>query len=594
MLHDAVGIESGIMTTIHAYTADQALQDTPHKDLRRARAAAINLVPTSTGAAKAIGLVMPELQGKLNGIAIRAPIPTGSVVDLNFIASRDVTVDEVNAAVAERADDGRLKGILEYTEDPIVSSDIVRSRVFVDLRLEADDGDRRAAGEGRGLVRQRVGLLQPRGGSRRACAHRPGPARSLSASKDRAGGLKSGGGAPPLLDFAKRTVRDLELSPGTRVLARVDFNVPLENGEVTDDARIRAALPTIELLLERDARLILCSHLGRPEHREPETSLAPASRRLAELIDAPVTQAGAVVGDEVRGQAGAIGPGEVLVLENTRWEPGETQNDPQLAADLASMADVFVNDAFGAAHRAHASTAGVAEHLPSAAGLLLEREVVTLRGIVEAPERPLAVVLGGAKVSDKVALIDRFLDAADSILIGGAMCFAFFRAQGIPTGDSLVEEEGVDLARQALEKSESGDTARLLLPVDLVAGDSFSADAALEQVDGTSVPDGWMGLDVGPRTAEAYAEEVAAAGTVFWNGPMGAFELEPFAAGTRALAEAVAAAPGITVVGGGDSAAALASFGLADRVTHLSTGGGAALELLEGKALPGVEALDDA
>ena len=378
------------------------------------------------------------------------------------------------------------------------------------------------------------------------------------------------------------------------MLARVDFNVPLEGSEVADDARIRAALPTIELLRERGARLVLCSHLGRPKDREPETSLAPASRRLGELIDAPVIQAGAVVGPEVSTQAEALEPGHVLVLENTRWEPGETKNDAGLAKELASLGEAFVNDAFGAAHRAHASTAGVAEHLPSAAGLLLEREVVTLRAVLEAPARPLVVVLGGAKVSDKVALIDRFLDSADSILIGGAMCFAFFRAQGIETGDSLVEEEGVDIARRALEKAEGEGTARLLLPVDLVAGDRFAADAERRHLDGSAVPQGWMGLDVGPRTAAAYAEEVERAGTVFWNGPMGAFEFEPFASGTRAVAEAVASAPGTTVVGGGDSAAALASFGLADRVTHLSTGGGAALELLEGKPLPGVEALDDA
>jgi phosphoglycerate kinase len=284
----------------------------------------------------------------------------------------------------------------------------------------------------------------------------------------------------------------------------------------------------------------------------------------------------------------------VLVLENTRWERGETDNDPALAKEFASLADAYVNDAFGSAHRAHASTAGVAEYLrPAVAGLLLEREVVTLRSIVEAPERPLVVVLGGAKVSDKIALIDKFLDAADTLLIGGAMCFSFFRAQGKPTGDSLVEEEGIELARRALEKSESS-RCRLLLPLDLVLGDSFDAEAERRVVEGTDVPDGWMGLDVGPRTAEAYGEEVSRAGTVFWNGPMGAFEMEPFAAGTRALAEAVARAPGTTVVGGGDSAAALAEFGLDDDVDHLSTGGGASLELLEGKQLPGVEVLDDA
>ncbi len=390
----------------------------------------------------------------------------------------------------------------------------------------------------------------------------------------------------------KRTVRDLDLQGGERVLVRVDFNVPLEDGRVTDDARIRAALPTIELLLDAGARLILCSHLGRPKDREPETSLKPASDRLRELVDVPVEQAGAVVGDEVRAAVDALQPGSILVLENTRWEPGEKANDVELARELASFADVYVNDAFGAAHRAHATTAGVAEHLPAVAGFLLEREVNTLDGIVENPDRPLCVVLGGAKVTDKVALIDRFLDTADSVLIGGAMCFSFFRAQGIPTGDSLVEEEGVELARKALEKAE-GSSCRLLLPVDLVLGDRFAADADRRELEGVDVPDGWMGLDVGPETAAAYAREVAAAGTVFWNGPMGAFELEPFSGGTRAVAEAVAAAPGTTVIGGGDSAAAIASFGLAGDVTHMSTGGGAALELLEGKALPGVEALDD-
>ena len=393
--------------------------------------------------------------------------------------------------------------------------------------------------------------------------------------------------------LGKKTLRDLDLKPGDRVLMRVDFNVPLKDGEVADDARIRAALPAIDALREKRARIVLCSHLGRPKGADPATSLEPVSKRLGELLGARVFQAPEVVGPEVRRGAARLDEGEILVLENTRWEPGETKNDPDLARDLAELADFFVSDAFGSVHRAHASTVGVAELLPSAAGPLLEREVTTLRAVIDAPERPLVVVLGGAKVSDKIALIDRFLDIADALLIGGAMCFSFFRAQGIATGDSLVEEEGIELARKALEKAE-GSRCRLLLPSDLVIADRFDADAERREIDGVEVPDGWMGLDVGPKTVATSAGEVGAAGTVFWNGPMGAFEMEPFAAGTRGVAEAVASAGGTTIVGGGDSAAALGAFGLADRVTHLSTGGGAALELLEGKELPGVEALDDA
>jgi phosphoglycerate kinase len=394
--------------------------------------------------------------------------------------------------------------------------------------------------------------------------------------------------------FAKKALRDVTVEPGQAVLMRVDFNVPLAGGAVADDTRIRAALPAIEMLRERGARIVLCSHLGRPKGRDPATSLAPASDRLRELLGGgPVYQAPEVVGPEVRRGASRLDHGEILVLENTRWVPGETTNDPSFAAELADLADLYVDDAFAAAHRAHASTVGVTEHLPSAAGPLLEREVRTLTEVVEDPVRPLVVVLGGAKVSDKIRLIDRFLDIADALLIGGAMCFSFFRAQGTNTGDSLVEERGVDLARQALLKAEGSD-CRLLLPTDLVVADAFDARANARTIDDVSVERGWMGLDVGPRTCDAYAREIAAAGTVFWNGPMGAFELEPFAEGTRAVGQAVAAARGVTVVGGGDSAAALAQFGLADQVTHLSTGGGAALELLEGKPLPGVEALDDA
>jgi phosphoglycerate kinase len=387
-----------------------------------------------------------------------------------------------------------------------------------------------------------------------------------------------------------RTLDDLDVD-GRRVLVRVDFNVPLKDGAVADDTRIRAALPTLTELQERGAALILVSHLGRPKDREPELSLRPVGERLSELLDAPVQLAPGVVGDEVTQLAHALDPSEVLLLENVRYEPGETQNDPTLAAGLAALAEVYVNDAFGAAHRAHASTEGVAHRLSqSGAGRLLEREVTTLTGILENPAKPLVAVVGGAKVTDKVAVIDRFLEVADAVLIGGAMCFPFFTAQGHDVGDSLCEADGIEPARLALKKAGTVG-CRLELPTDLVLGDGFSADAQSRELDGVDVPAGWMGLDVGAKTVERYAAEIAGAGTVFWNGPMGAFELEPFAAGTRAVAEAVAAAPGITVVGGGDSAAALQQFGLAEEVTHLSTGGGASLELLEGKRLPGVEAL---
>jgi phosphoglycerate kinase len=386
-----------------------------------------------------------------------------------------------------------------------------------------------------------------------------------------------------------KTLRDLGDLDGKRVLVRVDFNVPLDDSTVADDTRIRAALPTVEELRSRGARLILVSHLGRPKDREPALSMKPAADRLSELTDADVTLAPAVVGDQVRSLVDGLRSGDILVLENVRYEPGETKNDPALASALASLADVYVNDAFGTAHRAHASTEGVTQLVDEhAAGLLLEREVAALTDVMANPARPMVAVLGGAKVSDKIAVIERFREVADTILIGGAMCFPFFAAAGHAVGHSLCAEDDVTLARELVGTTGG---AQLMLPVDLVAGDRFSADAEVTAVDGVDVPDGLMGLDIGPRTAAAYGEAIAAAGTVFWNGPMGAFELEPFAAGTRAIAEAVAAAPGVTVVGGGDSAAALERFGLSGDVTHLSTGGGAALELIEGKELPGVEAL---
>jgi phosphoglycerate kinase len=396
-----------------------------------------------------------------------------------------------------------------------------------------------------------------------------------------------------------KSIDDLDVHGG-RVLVRVDFNVPLckdDRGEpaVADDTRIVQALPTIEQLRSRGARLILVSHLGRPEGRpEADLSLAPVVSRLRELTDAKVTLSPEVVGVRSRALADALGDGEILVLENVRFEPGETAGDPELARRLADLADFYVNDAFGAAHRAHASTTLVAGLLPSAAGRLLEREVSTLTGILENPERPLVAVIGGAKVADKIAVIDRFLALADVVIIGGAMCFPFLSAQGHTVGASLCEQEEVPHARRLIAQAEGAGQARLLLPSDLVIGERLAENAEYRVLDGVDVPDGWMGLDIGSDTVARYSREIAAAGTVFWNGPMGAFECDPFAAGTREIAKAVAKAPGVTVVGGGDSAAALARFGLEDAVDHLSTGGGATLELVEGKTLPGVQALEGA
>jgi phosphoglycerate kinase len=374
-----------------------------------------------------------------------------------------------------------------------------------------------------------------------------------------------------------RTLDDLDVE-GKRVLVRVDFNVPLGEGRnITDDARIRAALPTLRELREKGARqLVLLAHLGRPKGRDERFSLKPVAERLSELLEVRVQLAPDL--DDVPGD-------DVVMVENVRFFAGETANEDQLAQRYAALADVYVNDAFGAAHRAHASTEGVAHLLPSAAGRLLEREVATLTGILEDPKRPLVAVVGGAKVTDKIGVLEAFLERADTVLVGGAMCFPFFKAAGRSVGDSLCEQAGVEPAKLVM------DDGKLELPSDLVAGREFSADTEVRKLDDVDVPDGWMGLDIGAGTSERYGAAIAGAGTVFWNGPMGAFELAPFAAGTKAVAEAMAATGATTVVGGGDSAAALAQFGLADRVDHLSTGGGASLELIEGRELPGVKAL---
>ena len=391
-----------------------------------------------------------------------------------------------------------------------------------------------------------------------------------------------------------RTIDELDVG-GRRVLLRADFNVPLrrpQSGgpiEVADDTRIRAALETIAELRGRGARLVLVSHLGRPKGVDPALSMRPVADRLEELTGAPVTLAPAVTGPDVQELTERLARGDMLMLENIRYEPGETRNDPELVSALADLADVYVNDAFGTAHRAHASTEGITHRLPSAAGRLMEREVRTLEAIVERPDRPLVAILGGAKVSDKIGVVERFLELADVLCIGGAMGFPFLAAQGHTVGSSLCPPDDVESARRALAAA-AGSRCRLELPIDLVLAPA-ELDGAARALDGVDVPDGWSGLDIGPRTGARYGAEIAAAGTVFWNGPMGRFELEQFAAGTRAVAEAVASTPARTVVGGGETVEAMRSFGLADRVTHLSTGGGATLEFLEGRELPGVHAL---
>jgi phosphoglycerate kinase len=397
------------------------------------------------------------------------------------------------------------------------------------------------------------------------------------------------------MSYELRTIDDLEVE-GYRVLLRVDFNVPLTqdaSGEmqVADDTRIRAALPTIEELRRRAARLVIVSHLGRPKGPDPRLSMRPVAERLAQILGTPVNLAHGVVGPPVREHADVLTPGQMLMLENVRYEPGETHNDPDLVSALAKLADLYVNDAFGTAHRAHASTEGVAHRLPSAAGRLMEREVRSLSTIVDDPTRPLVTVLGGAKVSDKIGVVERFLDLADVLCIGGAMAFPFLAAQGHPVGTSLCAHEDVEAARKALATAERS-RGRLELPEDLVLAEHADEDASPRALDGVDVPDGWMGLDIGPRTAARYGAEIAGAATVFWNGPMGRFELSQFEAGTRAVAEALASTNATTVAGGGDTDAALRSFGLERSVGFVSTGGGATLEFLEGRELPGLRALE--
>lgn len=391
----------------------------------------------------------------------------------------------------------------------------------------------------------------------------------------------------------KKSVRDVAELAGKRVFVRVDFNVPLENGKITDDKRIRETLPTINFLIEKGAKVILASHLGRPNGQVVEELRHTASAvRLSELLGKQVIKANEAIGEAVEAQVAALNNGDVLLLENVRFYEGEEKNDPELAKAFAKLADLFVNDAFGAAHRAHASTEGIAHILPAVSGLLMERELEVLGKALNNPERPFTAIVGGSKVKDKIAVIDKMLEIADNVIIGGGLSYTFFKAQGHEIGKSLVDNSKLDLALEFMEKAKKLGK-NFLIPVDIVVTDDFSANANTQIVDVDSIPAEWEGIDIGPKTRELYADVIKNSKLVVWNGPMGVFEIEPFAHGTIAVAQACAETTGYSVIGGGDSAAAAEKFGLADKMDFISTGGGASLEFMEGKVLPGVVALND-
>jgi phosphoglycerate kinase len=389
--------------------------------------------------------------------------------------------------------------------------------------------------------------------------------------------------------FNKKSIRDIDVS-GKRVLVRVDYNVPISEGKITDDTRIRAAMPTVEYLLQHGAALILCSHLGRPKDGpDQKYSMRPVAAHLSALLGQPVAFAEDCIGAAAEAAAKALRPGDVLVLENTRFHPQETKNDPEMARQLAALADIYVNDAFGSAHRAHASTEGVARFLPAVAGFLMEDEIRYLGHAIDQPKRPFIAILGGAKISDKIGVIRNLLTKADQILIGGGMANTFFKAQGYQIADSLVEEEALETARQLLQ--EGGTILRL--PVDVVITERFDAEAAMKVMPMGQIPEGWRILDIGPETVAVFGKVISSAGTIVWNGPMGVFEFPRFAEGTFGVARMVAGSNAISIIGGGDSVAAINQAGLADKITHISTGGGASLEMLEGLVLPGLAALMD-
>ena len=578
VVHDLLTIEMGLMNTIHSYTNDQRILDVAHKDPRRARSAGQNIIPTTTGAAKALALVIPDLKGKFDGFSLRVPTPTVSVVDFTANVSRPTSVEELNAAFRTAAA-GPLEGHPRRLGRAARLHGLQGRLALVDHRCRIDDGHRRHDGQGHRLVRQRVGVQlsgrgpdRPRGGS---------PARRrLTADAD---------------EMDKLTIRDADFA-GKRVFVRVDFNVPLADGKVSDDSRIRAAIPTIATLLNQGASLVLASHLGRPNGKVSDSlRLRPVGERLTQLLRRNVPVTGDALGIGTEDAVNRLRPGELLLLENLRFHAEEEANDPGFAAALAAYADLYVNDAFGTAHRAHASTVGVPKLIPGYAGLLMERELEMLSTLVKSPARPFAAILGGAKVSDKIKVIDHLLTKVDLLILGGGMANTFLLAQGKAIGKSLAEPDRVEDARRILATAEKNGV-RVILPIDVIVAKEVTRGTEYKTLQAEKIPASWHIVDLGKASQDLIVEALADVKTVFWNGPLGVFEIPSFAHGTKAVARILAerAQAGATVVvGGGDSVAAVTQQGLADQMTHISTGGGASLEFLEGRDLPGVEVLQD-
>ncbi len=567
VMHEAIGVERGLMLTIHSYTNDQALLDQMHKDPRRARAAAVSMIPTTTGAARTVGEVIPELKGKLDGTSVRVPTPNVSLVDFTFTPSRDTTIEEVNAALKAASETADLKGILVYSDEPLVSRDYngdPASSTVDSLETTVLD---QPAGARRQLVRQRMGLLQPHG------RH---------------------GDADGLARLMFRTLDDIGDVAGKRVLVRSDLNVPMEDGRVGDASRLQATVPTIAALADMGARVVVLSHFGRPKGVDAKLSLRPVAVALAEVLGRPVAFAGDCIGPEAADAVAALPDGGIVVLENTRFHAGEEANDPAFVQALAANGDLYVNDAFSAAHRAHASTEGLAHVLPAFAGRAMAAELAALDKALGNPAHPVAAVVGGAKVSSKLDVLTHLVGRVDHLIIGGGMANTFLAAKGISVGKSLCEHDLADTARDVLARAEAANCT-VHLPYDVVVATEFRAHAPHRTVNVHEIGADEMILDIGGSAVEALGDVLKICRTLVWNGPLGAFELPPFDAATVALARIAAAltADGlVSVAGGGDTVAALNHAGAAAGFTFVSNAGGAFLEWMEGKVLPGVAALD--